>query len=381
MATYFTLITAVGQSKLAVAIASGTSLGLTYMAVGDGNGNPVTPAEGMTALVNETYRAQITNLEQDPDNTNRFISELVIPATTGGFTIREAGVFDTTGALIAIANFPSTYKPVVSDGSTREMVVRIVMEVSDTASVTLSVDASVVMASQKWVLDNFSVAKLLAGGTTGQVLRKKSSTSGDVEWGSPASASETVQGVVELATTAEATAGTDTARAVTPAGLAAAVGALVPAASETVQGKVELATTAEAVAGTDTSRAVTPAGVAAAVGGSIDVVRGWTKQQYPAQVSRTGQSGAQAVDCDLHAALAITATGALTMSNPEHMGAEKFVTLRFYSASAQTISWGTAWLANSTTALPTVTVAGKWLTCSFWCSGTAMVLMGKIQEA
>lgn len=225
MASFFTLITATGQAKIAAAIAAGTAVSLTHMAVGDGNGNPITPAESMTALVRERYRAAVTNLRQHETNSNWLVAELVIPATVGGWTVHEVGLFDTDGALIAIGSFPATYKPVLAEGSTRELVARIILEVSDTAAITLIVDPTIVMASRQWVADNFSVGKQLPGGTTGQFLRKKSDASGDVEWSNSfGQATTEAAGVVELATDAEAIAGTDTERAVTPAALAAALG-------------------------------------------------------------------------------------------------------------------------------------------------------------
>jgi len=159
---------------------------------------------------------------------------------------------------------------------------------------------------------------------------------------------------------------------------AAIAGINIPAASETVAGVLKLASSVQALAGADDTTAMSPADVAAAIAG---VVRGYTRQQYPVQVARVGQSGAQAVDCDLHQALAITATGNLVMDNPSNMAAEKWVTLRLYSASAVTVSWGTAWKGGSTMPLPTALTAGKTLTLPFVCFGTTMQLMGMIQEA
>lgn len=63
-------------------------------------------------------------------------------------------------------------------------------------------------------------------------------------------------GVVELATTTETQAGSDSGRAVTPAGLASLT------ASTSRRGLVELATTTETQAGSDSVRAVTPGGMA-----------------------------------------------------------------------------------------------------------------------
>jgi hypothetical protein len=174
----------------------------------------------------------------------------------------------------------------------------------------------------------------------------------------------------------------DTAKIV--AGLSAAILGLVKdnisiaQATETVAGVIKLSTNAQALAGEEDATAMSPVDVAAAI---IGVVRGYTRQQFPAQVARTGASGAQAVDLDLHQALAITATGPIVMSAPTRMVAEKWCTLRFASAAAQTISWDAAWHGTSLAGLPTVTVAGKVLTCSFVCLGTYMVLMGMVLEA
>lgn len=113
----------------------------------------------------------------------------------------------------------------------------------------------------------------------------------------------------------------------------------------------------------------------------LNVAQAWTRSQHPAQVPRTGQSGAQAVDLDLHQALAITATGGITISTPEHMEAERECTLRFYSSGAQTIGWASEWHGTSLVALPTTTVAGKWMSLSFVCLGSYMVLQGMSVEA
>ncbi len=186
-------------------------------------------------------------------------------------------------------------------------------------------------------------------------------------------------------------------RAKIVAGLEAAINALIAAQAVTVEaatilaaGIARLATEAEALAGENAETIITPATLAAVIADALgsltgvaylNVVQGWTRQQYPVQVARTGQSGAQAVDCDLHQALSITATGAITISAPTNMAAEKWVTLRFTSTSAQAISWDAAWRRSGTTPLPTSTIAGKVLTASFVCLGSYMLLMGLVWEA
>ena len=197
MPTYQTLITTLGQAKIGAAIANESFVNLYEIALGDGNGNPVTPDVTQTGLVREVYRNQINALQTDPSNPNWIVTELVVPSTSGGWTVREVGIYDNAGGLIAVGNFPDTYKPLVDEGSSRDLVVRIIMEVSDTAAITLTIDPSVVLATRQWVQDNFSIAFLLPGGTTGEVLRKQSNQDGDVEWYDPTDGSIIIVDIVE----------------------------------------------------------------------------------------------------------------------------------------------------------------------------------------
>ncbi|PRP72441.1 hypothetical protein BUE93_01530 [Chromobacterium amazonense] len=149
---FFTLLTAVGKNKLAAASTGGAPLKLTHMAVGDGdNGGYYIPSEAQAALKHEVWRAPLNNLSTDPQNPNWIIAELVIPDEVGGFTIREVGVFDADGALIAVGKFPESYKPVLADGANKQLYVRLIMEVSNAAAVTLQVDPSVVLATRATV--------------------------------------------------------------------------------------------------------------------------------------------------------------------------------------------------------------------------------------
>lgn len=156
---YLTLLTTLGQAKLATALANGAGVSISHLAVGDGNGAAVTPQASMTALVREKYRVAVQSVAVDPLNSNYIIVEAVIPSTVGGWTIREAGLFDGDGQLFAVANFPDTVKPLLAEGSARDLVIRIVVEVSNAATVQLLIDPSVVLASQSWVLTQGFVKK------------------------------------------------------------------------------------------------------------------------------------------------------------------------------------------------------------------------------
>ncbi|MGP3592940.1 phage tail protein [Vagococcus sp. WN89Y] len=150
-AKYFALLTQLGAAKLANATALGTSLNLTQMAVGDANGVLPSPDASQTKLINQKRIAPLNMLSIDPENTNQIIAEQVIPENEGGYWIREIGLFDDEGVLIAVANCPETYKPQMQEGSGRTQTVRMVLVVSNTASVTLKIDPAVVLATRKYV--------------------------------------------------------------------------------------------------------------------------------------------------------------------------------------------------------------------------------------
>lgn len=160
MATkYYALLTNVGAAKLANATALGEQVEITQMAVGDGNGALPTPNPAQTALVHELRRAPLNTLTIDPVNTNQIIAEQVIPEDVGGWWIREIGLYDSDGDLIAIANCAETYKPLLQEGSGRVQVIRVILIVSSTQAVTLKIDPSVVLATRQYVDDQIIQVK------------------------------------------------------------------------------------------------------------------------------------------------------------------------------------------------------------------------------
>ncbi|MDR3429016.1 MAG: phage tail protein [Silvimonas sp.] len=129
----------------------GTTLQLSYMAVGDGNGNVVPPDRNQTKLVSEKRRAPLNSLNVDPLNLSQIIAEQVIPEEVGGWWIRELGLYDKDGNLCAVANCAPSYKPQLAEGSGRTQVIRMVLIVSSTAAVELKIDPSVVLATRRYV--------------------------------------------------------------------------------------------------------------------------------------------------------------------------------------------------------------------------------------
>ncbi|HCP6157603.1 TPA: tail fiber protein [Escherichia coli] len=149
-----TVITDTGAKKLAQAAApDGKPVRLTHMAVGDGGGALPTPDSKQTRLVHEVWRHTVNRIILDATHQNRIIAELVIPPETGGFWIREIGVFDEHGDLIAVGNTAESYKPTVAEGSGRAQTFRTILTVSSTATVALTVDNTMVMATVDYVDD------------------------------------------------------------------------------------------------------------------------------------------------------------------------------------------------------------------------------------
>ncbi|WP_155271590.1 phage tail protein, partial [Xenorhabdus bovienii] len=148
---FFALLTRLGADKLANAAALGTKIEITHMAVGDGGGSLPTPHTTQAQLINERRRAAINVLSIDPKNTNQIIAEQVIPESEGGWWIREIGLFDKDGILIAVGNCAETYKPQLQEGSGRTQTLRMVLIVSSTDAVTLKIDPAVVLATREYV--------------------------------------------------------------------------------------------------------------------------------------------------------------------------------------------------------------------------------------
>ncbi|MHA1026893.1 tail fiber protein [Enterobacter ludwigii] len=154
---YKTVITKVGAEKLAAAtVPNGKKVNFTAMAVGDGGGQLPTPNASQTKLINEVWRHALNKISQDKKNKNYVVAELLIPPEIGGFWMREMGLYDDTGTLIAVGNMAESYKPALAEGSGRAQTVRMVIMVSDIASVELTIDTSTVMATQDYVDDKLA---------------------------------------------------------------------------------------------------------------------------------------------------------------------------------------------------------------------------------
>ncbi|HFD3136220.1 TPA: phage tail protein [Escherichia coli] len=251
---FYTLLTDIGAAKLASAAALGVPLKITYMAVGDGGGTLPTPDAKQTALVNEKRRAALNMLYIDPQNSSQIIAEQVIPENEGGWWIREVGLFDESGALIAVGNCPESYKPQLAEGSGRTQTVRMVLITSSTDNITLKIDPAVVLATRKYVDDKISEheqsrrhpdASLTAKGFT--QLSSATNSESEILAATP----KAVKAAYDLAAGKASASHTHPWNQITD----------VPAASLTVKGTVQLSS---ATNSTSETQAATPKAVKAA---------------------------------------------------------------------------------------------------------------------
>lgn len=176
-AKYFAILTNYGAAQLANAVALGTQMNISAMAVGDGGGTLPVPDPAQTKLVRETRRAAVNQVSIDEKNPNFIIAEQVIPENEGGWWIREIGLFDDTGGLIAVGNAPETYKPNLQEGSGRTQVIQIVLMVSSTQAITLKVDPSVVLATREYVTKSIDAAIQVSEAKSAKIYATKTELS------------------------------------------------------------------------------------------------------------------------------------------------------------------------------------------------------------
>ena len=210
---FFAILTAVGEAKQANADALGIPWKLTELGVGDANGTDPVPDRTQTQLINERRRRQLNQLSIDPANPNILIAEQIIPADEGGWWIREIGLYDADGDLVAVANCAPSYKPVLSQGSGRTQVVRMNFIVSSAANVLLKIDPAVVLATRKYV-DDAIIHVLPKTRQPGSYRQVTITDRGIVESGSNPTTLEEYE--IEPATQEQVDTGTDDSTVVTP---------------------------------------------------------------------------------------------------------------------------------------------------------------------
>ena len=163
MENFYTLLSNTGINAIIAARASNSEVKLTKIAVGDGD---IIPSQDMTALKSEKHRFNINSIIQDIDNPNYLIVEGVIPSNVGGFYVSEVAIYTDQNTLFAIGSLPKTYKPLLEEGSAKDLTIKIFLEVTNADSVTLKVDDTVVLATRKFVLSELKKYALINGDET-----------------------------------------------------------------------------------------------------------------------------------------------------------------------------------------------------------------------
>ncbi len=270
---FFAILTNVGMAKQANADALGLPWKFTEMGVGDANNTDPIPNAGQTHLINEWRRRPLNQVRVDPVNPAVIIAEQIIPADEGGHWIREIGLYDADGDLVAVANCAPSFKPVLSQGSGRTQVVRMNFVVNSTGNITLKIDPAIVLATRDYVdglTARASQVEAEVGTENSKImtpLRVFQAIAKVV-----AQATETAFGWAKVATQAQITTGTDDATFLTPKKLRGAQ-----------------ATQVEAEAGTDNSKIMTPLrvfqAIAKVVTQATETAFGWAKVATQAQVT------------------------------------------------------------------------------------------------
>ncbi|WP_280070440.1 phage tail protein [Escherichia coli] len=230
---YYAILTNQGAARLANATMLGSKLNLTQMAVGDANGVLPTPDPAQIKLINQKRIAPLNLLSVDPNNQSQIIAEQIIPENEGGFWIREIGLYDDEGVLIAVANCPETYKPQLQEGSGRTQTIRMILVVTNTEAITLKIDPSVVLATRKYVDDEVLELRLYVDDQMSKHIAAQDPHTQYAQKHNP-----TFTGEPKAPTPA---AGNNTTRIATTAFVQAAITALINGAPDTLDTLKEIA--------------------------------------------------------------------------------------------------------------------------------------------
>ena len=143
---FYSLVTDYGAQKQLNSIKNGTPFDVFEIALGDGGGNYYNPSTSQTALKREVWRGEIQECKWDG---KRFYCLTTVPANIGGFTVREAGIFDNNGNLLVISKFPETIKQSPDSGTVKELTIRIEIQLSNTELAELIINPDIQTATKE----------------------------------------------------------------------------------------------------------------------------------------------------------------------------------------------------------------------------------------
>lgn len=252
---FFAILTTIGKAKQANADALGVPWTFTQMGVGDANDTPSIPQEGQTKLINERRRAPLNLVRVDDNNANIIVAEQIIPEAFGGWWIREIGLYDADDDLVAVANCPPTYKPLLSQGAGRTQIIRMNLIVSNTANIELKIDPSVVLATRAFVETTF-LEMLPPNKTSGTYTKVTINARGIVQEGS--NPTTLADYGVSFASEVEAQTGADTNKPMNALRVFQAINAKVIQATGSALGIARIAAQPLVNAGDDDTTIVTP---------------------------------------------------------------------------------------------------------------------------
>ena len=170
MPEYYCALTAVGAAKLAQSVLLGQKLSIAEIGLGDGNPQEAEPEPG-TVLLSERYRAAVNAVYSPPEDLSVVVIEMAVPVEAGDWEVNEVGVYDDVGALVAIANYPKTWKPKITSGTGRVLLIRVMLDVGSAENVTLKVDPAAVMATRQYVDNSAEASREYTDGLVAGVIR------------------------------------------------------------------------------------------------------------------------------------------------------------------------------------------------------------------
>lgn len=148
------IFTKTGAAKMANSVLTKRPVEPVAIVIGDGGGAQYTPVPEQNSLVNEVYRTNIAREDRASDDPAHLILWGHVPPDVGSFVIREIGVEDADGDLIAVGAVPDISKltPEVL-GTALDLTIKFHLIITPNSTFTVVIDPTTVIASMEDVLE------------------------------------------------------------------------------------------------------------------------------------------------------------------------------------------------------------------------------------